>query len=223
LGTATGLISGTPTDVGIFNFTLRLTDFAQTSVTSNPLSITVVAGPLLILTTGDLTSGTVGVSYSFVLQKAGGDPPYTWSLESGALPAGLTLNANTGTISGSPTEDGTFSFTVKLTDSQPLEVTSSTLRIIVNLAPLVIISNGNLTNGRVNVNYSYQLLFSGGKAPYTWALASGSLPPGLTLDTTTGVISGKPTATGTFTFTVSLTDGQPVTVQSQQLRINVTP
>jgi hypothetical protein len=223
LGTASGLISGTPTNPGLFNFTLRLTDSAQTSVTSNPLSITVVAGPLLILTTGDLTHGTVGASYSFVLQKAGGAPPYTWSLESGALPPGLTLNANTGTISGSPTEDGAFTFTVKLTDSQPLEVTSSPLRIIVDLAPLVITSSGNLTSGRVNVNYSYQLLFTGGKAPYTWALASGSLPPGLTLDTTTGVISGKPTATGTFTFTVSLTDGQPLTVQSQQLRINVTP
>jgi hypothetical protein len=223
LGPATGVISGSPTDVGIFTFTVQLTDSTQTTVTSNSISITVVPGPLIILTTGDLTEGTVGAAYSFVLQKKGGDPPYVWELASGALPAGLSLNANTGAITGTPTQDGTFSFTVRLRDQQPASVVSGTLRIIVDPAPLVITSAGDLTAGRINIDYSFQLAFTGGRAPYTWALATGALPPGLILNTGTGVISGKPTATGTFTFTVSLTDGQPVTVQSQTLRIAVTP
>jgi hypothetical protein len=223
LGPATGVISGSPTDVGTFTFTVQLTDSTQTTVTSNPISITVVPGPLIILTTGDLTKGTVGAAYSFVLQKKGGDPPYVWELASGALPAGLSLNANTGAITGTPTQDGTFSFTVRLRDQQPASVVSGTLRIIVDPAPLVITSAGDLTAGRINIDYSFQLAFTGGRAPYTWALATGALPPGLILNTATGVISGKPTATGTFTFTVSLTDGQPVTVQSQTLRIAVTP
>ena len=226
LGASTGLISGTPTDARVnqpFTFTVQVTDSAQTTATSNQISITVVPGPLVILTAGDLTKATAGAAYSFVLQKKGGDPPYTWALASGALPAGLSLNVATGAISGTPTQDGTFTFTVKLTDSQPENVTSGTLRIIVDPAPLVITSAGDLTAGRINVDYSFQLLFTGGRAPYTWAVASGALPTGLTLNAGTGVISGKPTATGTFTFTVSLTDGQPVTVQSQPIRIAITP
>ncbi|HWN99605.1 MAG TPA: Ig domain-containing protein, partial [Blastocatellia bacterium] len=226
LGPARGIISGAPTDVSSFplpTFTVRVTDSTQTTAISDPISITVVPGPLIILTTGDLTKATVGSAYSFVLQRKGGDPPYTWAIASGALPAGLLLDTQTGTISGTPTEDGTFTFTVRLRDQQPINVVSDTLRIIVDPAPLVITSAGDLTSGRINVDYSYQLLFTGGKAPYTWAVASGALPTGLTLNAATGVISGKPTATGTFTFTVSLTDGQPVTVQSQPLRIVITP
>src|SRR6185295_10235198 len=149
------------------------TDSAQTTATSDPVSITVLPGPLLILTTGDLTKATKGTPYSFVLQKAGGAPPYTWSLVSGALPSGLSLNANTGTISGTPTQDGEFTFTIKLTDSLLVNVTSGSLRIIVDPAPLVITSAGDLTAGRVNVNYSFQLQFTGGRAPYTWAVATG--------------------------------------------------
>ena len=223
LGGASGVISGSPTNVGTFNFTVQVTDSAQTTAASSALSITVVPGPLVILTTGDLTKATSGAAYSFVLQKKGGAPPYTWALASGALPTGLSLNASTGAISGTPTQDGTFTFTVRLTDSQPQSVTSGTLRLIVDPAPLVITSAGDLTAGRINVDYSFQLLFTGGRAPFTWAVASGALPTGLTLNTATGVISGKPTATGTFTFTVSLTDGQPVTAQSQPLRITITP
>ena len=98
------------------------------------------------------------------------------------MPAGLTLNSNTGVISGTPTQFGTFSFTVKLTDSQPVDVTSGTLRIIVDPAPLVITNTGDLTGGRVNIDYSLQLVATGGRTPYTWAVATGPLPPGLTLN-----------------------------------------
>ncbi len=220
---SSGVISGKPTQVGTFTFSVRLTDSAPTTATSQPLQITVVPGPLVIVTAGDLTRGTVSASYSFTLQKLGGASPYTWALESGALPDGLSLNANSGVISGTPTEFGTFSFTVSLTDSQPVGVTSGTLRIIVDPAPLVITSTGDLTGGRVNVDYTFTLVATGGRTPYTWALATGTLPPGLTLDTATGVISGKPTATGTYGFTVKVTDATPTTSFSALLRITVSP
>jgi putative Ig domain-containing protein/Big-like domain-containing protein len=222
LSSASGVISGAPTNPGTFNFTVRLTDSTQTTVTSNPLAITVVPGPLIILSTGDLPDATAGTAYSFLLQKKGGAPPYTWAIASGALPVGLSLNAATGVIGGTPTEDGTFSFTVRLTDAQPIDV-ESTLTITVDPAPLVITSTGDLADGELNIDYTYQLTFSGGRGPYVWAVLTGTLPAGLTLNAETGLISGKPTATGTFTFTVSLTDDQPVTVQSQQLRIAITP
>lgn len=227
LGTITGVISGTPILVGTYNFTVQLTDSTQLTVSSQPLRIIVVPGPLRVVTSGDLTRGGVGTGYSYLLVGAGGLAPYTWAMASGALPAGLSLNSSSGVISGAPTQYGTFTFTVGLTDSQhpPFTATSATLRIIVDPAPLIITSSGDLTNGRINVDYSYQLVVTGGRTPYVWALAAGSgpLPPGLVLNPVTGVISGKPTATGQFPFVVTVTDGTPTTVTSSLLRITITP
>lgn len=227
LGTTTGLITGTPILVGTYTFTVLLTDSTQLTVTSQTLRITVVPGPLRVVTTGDLTRGGVGVSYSYPLVGAGGLAPYAWAVASGALPAGLSLNPSSGVIFGTPTQYGTFLFTIGLTDSQhpPFTGTSTTLRIIVDPAPLVITSGGDLTNGRINIDYSYQLVVTGGRTPYLWALATGSglLPPGLVLNPATGVISGRPTATGSFPFTVTVTDGTPTTVTSSLLRITITP
>lgn len=217
-----GVISGKPTQVGTFTFTVRLTDGAPTTVTSQSLQITVVPGPLVIVTTS-MANGRVGTPYNVALQLLGGASPYTWALASGALPPGLLLDPATGVIAGTPTQFGAFPFTVSVTDSQPTSVTSSTLIITVTPAPLVITSTGDLTAGRVNIDYSFQLVATGGKPPYVWALGTGPLPPGLILNPATGVISGRPTATGTFAFTVTVTDTQPTTATSAQLRITVSP
>jgi hypothetical protein len=152
------------------------------------------------------------------------------------LPTGLSLNATTGLINGIPTALGTFSFTVRLSDSQapPATLVSNTLRIIIEAlpdppppppgGPLTITSAGTLTAGRLNKDYSFQLVATGGTTPYTWALSLGNaLPPGLVLNPTTGIISGKPVTTGFFTFTVRVTDAAATTVTSSQLSINVTP
>jgi hypothetical protein len=222
---SSGVISGKPTQVGTFTFTVRLTDSAPTTATSQSLQITVIPGPLVIVTTGGLPNGTVNAAYPlFTLQKLGGASPYTWALASGSLPPGILLDPATGVIAGTPTQSGTFSFAVRLTDSQPVSVTSGTLSITI-APPLVITTTGDLTGGRVNIDYSYQLVATGGRTPYTWALATGSgpLPTGLILNATTGVISGRPTATGTFAFTVSVTDTTPTTATSTQLRIIVSP
>jgi hypothetical protein len=219
----TGVISGTPTEVGTYSFTVRLADSTPTTVTSDTLRITTTPGPLRIISSGSLTAGRVGSSYSATLTKAGGDPPYTWRVASGALPPGLSLNANTGVIAGTPTLDGTFTFTVELTDTQPVSVTSATLSILIDVGPLVITTTGDLTGGRRNQAYSYQLQGTGGRPPYTWALVTGALPPGLSLDANTGVIAGTPTSTGTFTFTVKLTDSTSANVTSGTLRLIISP
>jgi hypothetical protein len=225
LGSASGVISGTPTRVGAYTFTVQLSDATPTTVTSQPIRITVTPGPLVILATGTLNRGTVAVPYSYTLQGKGGVTPYTWAKVTGNLPDGLTLNAASGVISGTPTLYGTFTFTVKLTDSQPLNVTSSTLTIVIDPAPLVVTTAGDLPAGKLNTDYSQQLGASGGKTPYTWALAPGSgpLPGGLTLNASTGVISGKPTATGLFSFVVKVTDATPVSATSSTINITVTP
>jgi Putative Ig domain len=222
---STGVISGTPTLVGVFNFTVQLRDSTPVTVSSQQLTITVIPGPLLVQLAGDLTKGSVNVFYLYTLQVAGGAQPYTWKLASGALPTGLSLNTSTGAISGTPTQYGAFSFTGRATDTQPVSVTSGTLRIVIDPAPLGITTSGDLAAGKLNTDYSFLMVATGGRPPYTWALASGSgpLPPGLTLNANTGVISGKPTATGLFSFTVNVFDTVPNGYTSSQLRITVLP
>src|SRR5262249_6201706 len=102
--------------------------------TTGSTGLTVQAGPLTIMT-ASLPAGQVGVSYAATLQALGGMPPYTWSLASGTFPAGLTLSANTGVISGTPTAAGTSSFTVQVSDgSDGGNSTTKALSITVNAA-----------------------------------------------------------------------------------------
>lgn len=222
LNPQTGIISGRPTTVGTFTFTARVTDTETTSAVSAPLSIVITLGPLGVINTGELTPGQTGVNYSQVLLATGGTGPYTWRVNSGVLPPGLTINQNTGLISGKPTIPGSYPFLLQITDSTSATALSDTLKITINAGPLTVISAGDLTAGQVNVDYTHQLLANGGSQPYIWNV-NGTLPAGLTLDNTTGIISGKPAAAGTFTFTVSVKDSLNVIVTSGQLRIIISP
>lgn len=114
---ATGVISGTPTVAGTFNFTARVTDGASATATQ-PFILTVAQPPLRFLTTY-LATATEGKSYTERITVSGGTSPYTWSITSGSLPTGLILGATTGYISGTPARGtaGTYSFIVSVTDS----------------------------------------------------------------------------------------------------------
>ena len=222
LNSLTGVISGRPTTVGTFTFNARVTDSEATSAVSNPIIIVISLGPLGVVNTGDLLPGQTGVNYSQPLLGTGGAGPYTWSVTSGSLPPGLTINTNTGTISGKPTTPGSYPFVLRITDSTTASALSDTLKINVTAGPLTVTSAGDLTAGQVNVDYTHQLLLNGGSPPYTWTV-NGALPGGLTLNAATGAISGKPTAAGTFTFTVSVKDSLNTTATSGQLKIIISP
>jgi hypothetical protein len=144
-------------------------------------------------------------------------------MASGTLPAGLTLNPATGVIAGKPTQVGSNVFTIRITDSTSASAISDSLRLVVGAGPLSITSSGTLAAGTVNTAYTVQLQLNGGKQPYTWSVASGTLPAGLTLNGATGEIAGTPTAAGTFNFSVRVVDGTPTTVTSGTLTIVVAP
>src|ERR1019366_1160010 len=135
--------------------------------------------------------GTVGVPYSQALSATGGTAPYGWVLTGGTLPAGLTLNLG-GTITGTPYISGTFGFTARVVDAALQSVTKD-LTITIN--PALGITTSSLPTGTVGVAYSQALGASGGSPPYSWAVASGTLPAGLSL-APGGTISGTPGTAG---------------------------
>jgi large repetitive protein len=197
---AGGIMSGSPTALGTSNFTLKVTDsFGGTA--TRVFTLTIIAMPA-ISTNSPLTNGEVNLAYSQVLAATGGATPYTWSLQTGTLPAGLSLSA-AGTISGTPTTAGIKNITVKLTDN--LGGTATRDFSITIAAVPTISTTSPLTSGEINIAYSQNLTATGGISPYTWTIQTGTLPAGLILSPG-GVISGTPTTSGTTSVTIRMTD-----------------
>ena len=115
LDSSGGSLRGTPTVVGSFSFTLRAVDSVY-AFAERQFQITTAAG-LIITTAPVLAPATVGLQYGQSLDAAGGRPPYVWSISSGGLPAGVTLNTATGALGGLPSAAGSFQFTVDVSDS----------------------------------------------------------------------------------------------------------
>ncbi len=177
------------------------------------------------ITTTSLPNGTVGTAYASTFAATGGVTPYTWAVTVGSLPAGLALNAATGGISGTPTSAGNATFTVQVSDSQnPASTNAKQFSISITAPPIapLDITTTSLPGGQRNVVYSQTVQATGGVLPYTWSLASGTLPPGLTLNATTGVISGTPTKKGAFSFVVRVRDSRsPRASDTQSLSIKI--
>jgi FtsP/CotA-like multicopper oxidase with cupredoxin domain len=224
LNTSTGVISGTPTTVGTFNFTIRATDSQGVPATaSQAYSLTIAAGPLVITTTSPLPGGTTGTVYSRTIGVKGGSIPYTWSVSAGSLPPGLTLNTSTGVISGTPNTPGSFNFTIRVTDSQVIPASTAQAYSLSIVAGPLVITTTTLSNATTGVGYSRTIGVKGGAIPYTWAVSAGSLPPGFSLNASTGVIGGTPTTPGIYNFTIRVTDSQAIpatTTQAYTLTVN---
>ena len=209
---ANGTIAGTPSAAGTSSFTVLVESAAATA--TKGLSMAVL-NPVSV-STSSLASGVVGTAYSAQLAAAGGQGPYLWSLESGSnLPAGLALST-TGAISGAPSLEGTDTFTVKATDRAGRTASRAlSLRVY---APLSI-STASLPAGVRGVPYSAQLGATGASGNYSWSLAAGSLPAGLSLGSN-GTISGTPTSAATSLITVRVTSHTAVATKSLSLTVS---
>ena len=222
--------TGTPTAAGNYSFTIRAVDATGASGSQ---SYAILVTSLLTVTTTSLQQATVGKTYSQQLEATGGVPPYTWilgvynpgfvkpqpalrfargrtrpaSAPGESLPPGLTLSSS-GQIAGSPTTSGSYTFDVTVFDSSSSfpQYAPGKFTITVNpQSPLVITTASPLPSGAVGKPYSIPLRAQGGEIPYTWTLASGTIPPGLTLGAA-GSLTGTPTQAGEYTFSLTLTD-----------------
>jgi hypothetical protein len=212
-----GVISGTPAGSGTFVFTLNVTD-SDGHAASQQFSLTIASG-IAISTAGQLPSGSVGGAYSQTLNAVGGTPPYRWAVASGTLPGGLALNPATGVISGTPLANGTFHFTVQVTDNTGA---TASLQFTLTIGSGLAITSSSLPQGYLGQVYpSFQFAQAGGVSPYTWSIITGALPPGLVL-TGKGAVSGTPSEAGTFPFTVQVTDSNGATA-SQACTISINP
>ncbi|HKY72981.1 MAG TPA: Ig domain-containing protein [Nitrospira sp.] len=179
----------------------------------------------LTITTSSLPEGAVNQPYSASLTGSGGTPPYTWSVAP-ALPANLSLDAANGTITGTPTAQGTTTHTFSLRDtSVPAQTVQQTLNLTITPpAAALTITTTSLPNGTVGEAYSRPVQATGGTGAFTWTISAGSLPQNLNLNPSTGVISGTPTAAGTSSFTVRVADsGGQSDTQALSITIGTTP
>jgi hypothetical protein len=213
----TGVLLGTPTSGGTYNFTVIVTDSRQGSA-SRAVSLNVLGGSRLAVTTTALPSGTVGQNYSQSLTATGGTPPYTWAIGQG-FPAGLTLDGTTGILSGTPTAAGAFSFQVQATDAAKATALG-TVTLTINVPPLAITTVAPIFSGTVGVAYVQTFKASGGTPPYVWSILSGSAGD-LTLDSASGNLQGTPQTPGTFNFTIQVSDKSgTISTQAFSLVVN---
>lgn len=222
LNSATGAITGTPTESGNFSsLVFEVTDSYQSIGASGALSLAVSpeVGPLV--QTSSLQNGNVGVAYAATLTATGGTKPYSWSVKSGTLPGGLVLNSATGAITGTPTQSGTFgSLVFDVTDFYNSVGASGGLSVKIDAA--VQVSTTSLPAGKQGSAYTGNLTATGGSGVYTWSLKSGNLPGGLSLNSTTGAITGTPTTANIFNGLVfEATDADTATGVSGALSIHV--
>ena len=214
LNSATGELTGTISSPGSYNFQLVVTDSLNNKFTFNPSLPVYPAGqapPMSIDMGSDLGASSVG-PIQYGLSASSGVPPYTWSVTSGSLPAGVALRTDLpegftpsgqAALMGVLTTPGASTFTLRVQDSRGSFATQTFTLRTTSLTPL---DQGTIPEGFIGQAYAYRVRAAGNTGTATWSLSSGSLlPPGLQLSTT-GDITGAPTTAGNYWFSLMVTD-----------------
>lgn len=216
--TQSGTLQGTPQTTGTYSFTVQVTDSAAAHA-SQQFSLA-INGPSLTVTAPTLPSATLGGPYpAQTFSASGGTPPYAWSVASGALPAGLKLDPIQGTLSGTPTAPGTFTFTVQATDSKGLTGSKSVSLTVVSTG-LSITNAPQLPNATLGSPFTLQMTAIGGTPPYSWS--ANGLPSGVAINSSSGLISGTVATAGQLLFTVTVRDAALTSV-SALFQLSVVP
>ena len=195
INTSTGVISGTPNVTGSFNATVSATNAKGTGNATLAFTINpVISAPVITSTTS--ANGSVGSAFSYQVTASNGPASYA---ATGLYQAGLTVNTTTGLISGTPNTAGTFTSTISATNTAGTG--SATLTLTIN-PPAPAITSASTASGAQNSAFSYQITASNSPTSY----AASGLPAGVSVNTSTGLISGTPTVSGNFNATISATN-----------------
>jgi hypothetical protein len=195
----TAQLIGVATTPGHARFTVEASDTGGR--TARQMYDVFVIPEALQIVTASLPMGREGTAYDHLLVGSGGVPPLTWSIGSGALPAGLSITEDR--ISGTPSASGPFSLVLVLKDAEGTARQQPVTLTIAGLDPMI--STTTLPKARENAPYDADLLADGGTPPYSWNVTAGALPNGMDL-AIDGHLGGTPDAAGSVTFTVRVTD-----------------
>jgi hypothetical protein len=195
-----GTLAGTPTATGTFTFTVTVTDNGATATRQE----TITVADALAASLPPVRVAEVTIPYSSSLAATGGTAPYTWAVTTGALPAGLALDAATGAITGVPTVNGNVRFTITVTDANGFAKALDVPVVVVGKAT---IATTRVSAAKVGRLYGARLVTTGGARPFTWKLVSGKLPQGIRFDAKQGRFFGTARRAGRFLVTVQVTDG----------------
>jgi hypothetical protein len=227
-GNAVGLIQGTPATPGSYSFTVQVTDsFTPPFHISQTFTLNVLNG--LVVPNQNLPDAVQNVPYREQIVTAGGTPPYHFVLFPLAMmPPGLTLDTNTGIVSGTPTisSPNPASLYMSVTDSASTPA-SINAYINLNVQPPLSIQNTSLADCPLGLSCNDSVIIIGGRSPYKLTISSGGLPPGVNLSQTpfgnTYYVGGVPTNDGTYAFTLKVSDSYETpdtAIQSFQIRVS---
>ena len=202
---ADGRLSGTPSAEGSFVFVVKA-DLQNGNPVATREYTLVVRQPVGVQSppgSQERQAGEVGIRFTKSFTATGGSGTYTWSVSSGALPAGIALDAKKGTISGTPLRAGSYQFHLTATDSEGrAATTSNAVRVATRLA----INAPRLQAATVARAYHAKLAVRGGVQPLKWRVVRGKLPPGVLLAQRLGTLAGVPRGAGSFRITVEAAD-----------------
>jgi hypothetical protein len=221
-----GVLSGTPSTPGTFRVAVEVSDSATPPAQVDAGYDLRVRPQLRVAGPDVLMDGYQGKAYDEEISALGGWPPYKFSLvDAGTpLPPGLTLLEG-GRVTGTPTANDTYAFTVQVTDSDPQQPQTATLPLTVTISesPLLLtISNSSVPDGRMGTLYEYALKSAPGAAQ-TWRFKEGTLPRGIGFYPDSAVLSGTPNETGSFTFVILATSGVTSAERSFTMEIHPLP
>jgi len=209
-----GILSGFPTATGVFTFEVEAVDTASVVLATGSFTIRINDFSIV---TSFLPPICAGTTYSAVIDICGGQPPFTWATidwNPSVLPLNFTVpgpaNSRQNTLTGIPVTPGNYTFKIRVTDFR-----GAVFRIEKNFNlevtdEITILTPKHLPAGVVGVPYSHTLEACGGVTPYSWAKVDTTVTPWpvfLSINSSSGTLSGTPTAAGAYFLKVKLSEG----------------